>query len=184
MFVSNHKQILRQKLLQLREQSTPAMKLAVMQQIQSFVSTQTLDSVGVYWPIKNELDVLAPCLAVKTIPTLALPCCLSKTDMEFRVWQPEQALVRDYFDIPCPSSNNPTIVPSVCLVPCLGVSPDGFRLGYGAGFYDRYIQHCRQHNEMTTFWGVILSCQIMDIPTDAHDMRLDGYISEQGITYL
>lgn len=69
---------------------------------------------------------------------------------------------------------------SLCIVPMLGFSEDGSRIGYGKGYYDRLLQKYPHIYKI----GLAFSCQKCDeIPTTAHDIRMDLIITEHGIVY-
>lgn len=65
----------------------------------------------------------------------------------------------------------------VAVIPLLAFDPAGNRLGYGAGYYDRFlIRRCRVMKI-----GIAYSCQQVDaIPTDANDVRMDWIVTENG----
>jgi len=61
------------------------------------------------------------------------------------------------------------------LVPALAVSQKGDRLGWGAGFYDRFISKYQPQFNV----ALIFDCQLVDqLPTTEFDQKLDGAISE------
>lgn len=72
----------------------------------------------------------------------------------------------------------PFSLPGLCLTPGLAFDKDGYRLGYGGGFYDRFFaQH--PYIERT---GIGFSCQIYDrIPRQPHDIRLQAIVTDAGI---
>lgn len=98
--------------------------------------------LGVYQPIASEPD---PMPAVRSWlsegmnRTLALPWCLdsSASVMVYRIWHPGEALVPDAAGIPAAAGQQ--VIPDILLVPCLGWSAKHFRLGYGGGYFDRYL---------------------------------------------
>jgi 5-formyltetrahydrofolate cyclo-ligase len=58
---------------------------------------------------------------------------------------------------------------------------EGYRLGYGGGFYDRTLAHLRQKNRDTLAVGVCYAgLQVDRVPHDEHDQRLDWIVTEQG----
>ncbi len=68
----------------------------------------------------------------------------------------------------------------VILVPCVGIDYSGRRLGYGGGFYDRYLRTCTAVKV-----GVVCSEQIVaHIPGENHDMPMDAWVSENGFIKL
>ena len=69
---------------------------------------------------------------------------------------------------------------SVCIVPMLGFGKNGSRIGYGKGYYDRFL-HRYSHIYKV---GAAFSCQKCDeIPITADDIRMDLIITEHGIAY-
>lgn len=70
------------------------------------------------------------------------------------------------------------------VVPGLGFSKSGARIGYGRGFYDRTLGLLRGAGEARAV-GFAFSCQLVsDIPTDPHDQRVDAWTTELGYTAL
>ena len=68
----------------------------------------------------------------------------------------------------------------LAIVPCMSCSHDGRRLGYGGGYYDRYLGRTRAVK------AVICRERIMraDIPVEPHDQMMDMVISEKGVRRL
>lgn len=92
------------------------------------------------WPIKNEYDArhFAKTLRARGALT-ALPVVVApKSPLVFREWHPGVALAQGALDIPYPVSSR-EIVPEAVLLPMNGWDSAGYRLGYGAGFFDRTL---------------------------------------------
>lgn len=65
------------------------------------------------------------------------------------------------------------------LVPGLMFTNEGLRLGYGGGYYDRFLLGCR--SDVRTI-GIAFHCQICDaLPTHSHDIRMRALITERGV---
>ena len=100
------------------------------------------DTLLCFSPVRDEPDLtalykLARERGIKT----AFPRCVG-TQMTFHVVQNESELLRGRFGIPTPQDGAPQVVcdtRTLCLLPALAVSKDGTRLGYGGGFYDRFL---------------------------------------------
>jgi 5,10-methenyltetrahydrofolate synthetase len=92
------------------------------------------------WPIKGEYDARHLARTLRTLGSLtALPVVVApKTPLAFREWHPGVRLVNGPLDIPYPA-DSPEIVPDVVLLPMNGWDRMGYRLGYGAGFFDRTL---------------------------------------------
>jgi 5-formyltetrahydrofolate cyclo-ligase len=98
------------------------------------------DTLGLYWPMKGEFNPLEAALAAQAEwgCRLALPFARREpVEMHFRAWSGEDPEGVDECGLPSPSGK--PIEPDVVLVPCLGFSAEGYRLGYGGGYFDRYL---------------------------------------------
>ena len=72
----------------------------------------------------------------------------------------------------------PLVVPTVLLIPLLGFDKEGYRLGYGGGFYDRTLRSLRAHMSVLAI-GIAFSGQEMVLPHDEYDERLDWIVTEK-----
>jgi len=71
---------------------------------------------------------------------------------------------------------------TVALLPGMGFAPDGSRIGRGNGGYDRWLKDLRARNPGAMVWGIALDCQMVtQIPTEAHDERVDLVITPRGV---
>jgi len=100
------------------------------------------DALLLYLPTKGEPD-LTPLLelALKRAIPVYLPHC-DENGMRFLQYTKEHALVRDRFGILAPKADAKEAVPSaktLCVIPGLAADQSGTRLGYGGGFYDRFL---------------------------------------------
>jgi 5-formyltetrahydrofolate cyclo-ligase len=93
------------------------------------------------------------------------------------------ALVPSTFGVPEPIGNEIPADPDdidTIIIPMLGFDHQGGRIGYGAGYYDRFLA---KHPSMRKI-GIAFACQEMDeIPLDENDIPLDRIITEDGIVY-
>lgn len=98
--------------------------------------------------------------------------------MEFRIWDGQPPSGKDECGIPSPKSQK--CVPDVVLVPCVGFTPQGWRLGYGGGYFDRFMA---AHPEVTAI-GMSWDIGQMDAETfspQLHDQPLMAVITESNI---
>jgi 5-formyltetrahydrofolate cyclo-ligase len=80
------------------------------------------------------------------------------------------------FGIPEPSASAPEVEPQVLVVPGLAFDRSGHRLGYGGGFYDRYL--CRSR-ALTI--GIALAAHVCDpLPAEPHDQAVSWLVTEAG----
>lgn len=96
--------------------------------------------VSLYWPFRGEVD-LRPWMAKACAAGLrtALPVVLGKGQaLVFREWTPNARLERGIWNILQPA-DGASVVPTIVIAPLVGFDPDGYRLGYGGGFFDRTL---------------------------------------------
>ena len=73
-----------------------------------------------------------------------------------------------------------TFSPDLIFVPLLAFSAKGERLGYGGGYYDRTLEVLRQKNEIFACGVAYAGQEVESLPTDMHDAKLDGILTENG----
>jgi 5-formyltetrahydrofolate cyclo-ligase len=110
----------------------------IERQLDGFLPELRRGLVGVYWPIRREFDPLP--FARRFIAaggSVALPAVIRDgAPLEFRRWTEETRMAKGVYDIPYPAEGE-ALVPASLIVPLLGFDDAGYRLGYGAGYYDR-----------------------------------------------
>ena len=109
-----------------------------------------------------------------------VPKCISKGIMEVYEIHSMDDLAPGKYGILEPVDTCEKISPKeidLALIPCLSCSRDGRRLGYGGGYYDRYL------NQVKGTLAVLCRTDLMcdEIPTEGHDKNMDFVICEEGI---
>jgi 5-formyltetrahydrofolate cyclo-ligase len=98
------------------------------------------ETLGIYWPIRGEIDVRD--LAAEHVEAggrVALPVVVEKgAPVEFWRWEPGMQMQRGFWNIPVPPERA-VLEPDALLVPLVGFDRNGYRLGYGGGYYDRTL---------------------------------------------
>jgi 5,10-methenyltetrahydrofolate synthetase len=132
------------------------------------------------WPIKGEYDArhLARTLRARGALT-ALPVVVApKTPLIFREWHPGVDMAKGALNIPYPLGS-PEIIPQAVLLPMNGWDSKGYRLGYGAGFFDRTLASLPKR-PLTI--GVTYELAKMDtIHPQSWDIPLDYVVTERGV---
>jgi 5,10-methenyltetrahydrofolate synthetase len=136
--------------------------------------------LGLCWPFKAEFDArhFAARLRRSGVQT-ALPVVRAAGQgLEFRVWSPGAHMERGVYGIPFPR-DSATVLPDLLLVPPVGMDAQGFRLGYGGGYFDRTLaaQHPRP---LCVAVGFGIS-RIPSIQPQAHDIGMDALVTERGL---
>ncbi len=136
-------------------------------------------------PIRDEIDIWPLLSALQNDGRrIGLPVVTgAKESLVFREWTPDCPMETDRFGVSIPAANKP-MSPRLILVPLLAFTARGERLGYGGGYYDRTLAALRAQSEIFAC-GVAYAGQEVDtLPTDEHDERLDGILTEDGFRRL
>lgn len=137
-------------------------------------------TVGFYWPYRGEYD---PHPVMSTLQrrgaVLALPEVESeKKLLYFRRWWKEAPMKIGAYNIPVTDDTELVIVNAI-IVPMLGFDMQGYRLGYGGGYYDRTITRI---NPNPLVIGVAFEILRLDnIYPRLHDVAMDFIVTEAGI---
>ena len=132
------------------------------------------------WPIRNEYDArhLAKTLreagALTALPVVVAP----KSPLAFREWHPGVELARGPFEIPYPA-NSRELAPQAVLLPMNGWDAQGYRLGYGGGFFDRTLASLEKKP-----LAIGVSYELARLPTihpQAWDIPMDYVVTERGV---
>lgn len=164
---------LRRQLLAARRDfaATPAFQAAehaLRQALADLLAQLEPELLGVYWPLPGEFD-----LGVQPCPR-ALPFARrDPAEMVFRRWDGTAPTTQDECGIA--TATGAVAVPDVVLVPCVGFTREGFRLGYGGGYFDRWLA---AHPGVTTV-GVAWSGVETHFPVEAHDRALTVILTER-----
>jgi len=137
--------------------------------------------VSGFWPIKDEIDIRPLMIGLFSEGCqLALPVVQGKgKPLLFRAWRPGDPLEQGVFGTLQPQARRETIEPDVLIVPMLACDAEGWRLGYGGGFYDRTLLGLRARRQVTAI-GVGFNAQLVDdVPHGPDDQRLDWLLTDK-----
>ncbi|MBR6897801.1 MAG: 5-formyltetrahydrofolate cyclo-ligase [Lachnospiraceae bacterium] len=151
----------------------------ICNRILSSCAYKTAGTVFAYAPFGSEADVMPIVLqALKDHKTVAFPRCEEKGVMRFYAIASEDDLVQGRYGIrePKQGCRDVEVKNGLMLVPMTAFTPQLDRLGYGGGYYDRYVGE----SPFVTYAGVAFSSQMTDfIPVEEHDKRPDIIITEK-----
>lgn len=144
---------------------------------------QRASTVLLYAPVGSEVSLVELWRVARDMgKSVAFPRCDTKTEtMQFYLLRPDCRLIRNgAYGIPEPPEDAPLCVPdehTLCIVPALSFDLYGERIGYGKGYYDKYL---------ADFPGVTLGVlyaetMLKRIPTEEHDLPVDCMVTENGL---
>lgn len=132
------------------------------------------------WPIKNEYDArhfartLRERGALTALPVVVAP----RTPLAFREWHPGVELAHGPLGIPYPVSS-PLLTPDAVLLPMNGWDAQGYRLGYGAAFFDRTLASLAKRPVVI---GVSYElARLESIYPQSWDIPMDYVVTERGV---
>jgi len=108
---------------------------------------------------------------------IAIPKCIGR-NMVFISVNSLDELIRSSFGVDEPSDGIKItdFHNTVCIVPALRFDRDGYRLGWGGGFYDRFLSGYTGHSI-----GICYEDNCGNVPTDIYDIAVNSVITENGI---
>ena len=174
---------------ELRKQVLQEMKALPRQQKQ-FID-QALTERLLQHPFYQEAEVIATYLsfphefqtqelieqALKDGKKVLIPKTYPKGRMEFVVYDPQQ-LAKTSFGLLEPQGDLEVVEPSqidLIHVPGLAFTTEGYRIGYGGGYYDRYLEHFTGHTLSTVY-----PCQVQEFNSENHDIPVQEVLIYDG----
>lgn len=141
-------------------------------------------TVSAFWSMGSEIDTRPLLRALhERGHTIGLPVTIKRgLPLVFRAWTPDLKLVSGGFGTHVPGPAQPEVVPRVVLVPLLTFDRDGYRLGYGGGFYDRTLAALRARGPVLAVGLAFAAQEVEAVPRGEHDQRLDWIVTEAGAT--
>ena len=141
------------------------------------------NSLSLYYPTNYELNILKllEITKIKKIKTL-LPVIKNKNNMNFVEWQYLDPLKVNNFGMLDPCLQTKFLIPDVMLIPLLAFDSQNNRIGYGKGFYDKYLKKFLRNKKKITTIGVAFSFQKYNkLPISKLDVKLDYILTEKGL---
>jgi len=154
----------------------------VAARLDEIVESRDARTIGLYWPIKREINLLpwAEALARRRAVTLCLPVVVTrKAPLEYWRWRQGEALDRGFWDIPVPAKRDP-VTPDLMLAPLVGFDRANFRLGYGGGYFDRTLAALEASHPPRPFViGIGYGFSALEsIFPEPHDIPMDAVLTE------
>ena len=141
--------------------------------------------VAGFWPLENEPDLRPVYEDLHTQGHIvALPIVVKKqSPLEFHAWHPTDTLKPGAFGVLEPARGE-KLMPDVLLIPTLGFTDQGMRIGYGGGYYDRTLAHLNTAGKdflaLGIAWDQARIKEQADYQPEAHDYPLDEILTPSG----
>ena len=178
-----NKSEIRNKILNIRKQNNSKNLEIDFKDIQKILKKQKLYNkiVGGYYPYNYEID------AIKILDNfekqnfqISLPKIKKDFQMDFFTWSNKEPLSINKYGIPEPISDE-IVEPSILLLPLVAFDKNLNRIGYGGGFYDRYLKKIKKNKKIITI-GLAYSFQkVKKVPINEYDIKLDFIVTNKKI---
>ncbi len=174
---------LRSKILNLRKKNLYKKLSLYPDRIYQFLKTNKINfkNVGGYYPCNYEIDDLDMLNFLRNkSANISLPIIRENNQMDFFEWTNKDPLKINKYGIVEPTLGK-KVYPDIIFVPLVAYDDDLNRLGYGGGFYDRYLKKMTKIKKILKI-GLGFSYQkLKKIPTNNYDKKLDLIITEKNI---
>jgi 5,10-methenyltetrahydrofolate synthetase len=141
----------------------------------TIIAANRITSVGLYWPIKQEINLLPWAHGLERL-ALCLPVVVTpKAPLEYWRWTQGEALSRGIWNIPVPARRD-VVLPDLMLAPVVGFDRAKYRLGYGGGYFDRTLASL-QRRPMVVGIGYAFSALETIFP-QPHDIPMDAVVTD------
>lgn len=167
-----------------RAQMTPEERAIATQRLRSallaFIGRRRGVAVAGFWPLGGEVNIVPLLRSWHDLGGVILLPRVEAADrpLRFLHWTPSTVLQTGGFGVDEPPADAPEHVPDIVLVPLLAVDREGFRVGYGGGYYDRTLA---AHPAAVAI-GVAFDMQRVErCPHAEHDIPLTHLATESGV---
>jgi 5-formyltetrahydrofolate cyclo-ligase len=147
-----------------------------------FIEPKSGSIVSGFSAIRDEIDPAALLTRLQAEGHhLCLPVMQGKGQpLVFRAWAPGDAMGKVQWGIAEPLPDKPELEPDIVLVPLLAFDGEGYRLGYGGGFYDRTLQRLRTLKPVIAIGIAYDELKVDAVPHQGYDQRLDWVLTPSG----
>ena len=172
---------LRKKIIKLRKKKYFEIRISnkVVDNFSNKINLSKNKIIGGYFPINFEFDCLQ---ILKKFHVegynVSLPIIKKNHQMDFYKWNLDDPLTISSFGIPQPIKLK-KVYPDILLVPIVAFDQSRNRIGYGGGFYDRYLRKISKIKKCLTIGLAFSHQKVNKIKTGKFDKKLDLILTEK-----
>ena len=156
--------------------------LQIQKHALEIIDTRDIDNIALYFPFRNEVNTN---ILVKTFTNLHkniyMPKVLDETNMAFNLLCNKSKFSINKFGIKELDNTDYIDINNIDLmfIPMVGVDPNGYRLGYGSGYYDRIISSFDEQSIKPLLVGLAFEYQVFEMHFgEMHDLKYNLVFSE------
>ena len=152
---------------------------AAQKALAAFLAPHAGKTLAGYIPIRTEINPL-PVMAAWDA-TVCVPVIRGDGEpLDFHQWTSATRMIAGRFGADIPEAGI-AAVPQVLIVPLVAFNAQGYRLGYGGGFYDRSLQGLRARGPVLAIGFAYAAQEADSLPLEPTDQRLDAVVTEDGV---
>ena len=171
--------IVREQIGALSQEYLADSNLGIFQNVVSLPEFKAAETLMIYYSVDREPDTMKiAARALELKKRVAFPFCYRGGIMDARLVSSLDELVPAMLGIPSPIGDASVVAPSeldFIVVPALAYDAAGFRLGYGGGYYDRYLPQTRAFRVGIARENLLRD----DIPREPHDIAVNCLVTEK-----
>ena len=134
---------------------------------------------GGYFPVNYEIDCLEVLKRLESKKfNISLPIIKKSNSMEFFKYSFKEPLKINKYGIPEPIKKK-KLIPNILLVPLVAFDKNLYRIGYGGGYYDKYLAKLKKKKNFLSIGFAFSFQQIKKVPKEKFDRKLDFVITEK-----
>ena len=176
-----NKSIIRKKILKIRKKNSHKNLKINFNYVLKLLKKRKINIklIGGYYPYNyeiNSIEILKKFEEKKY--SISLPKIKRNKKMNFYHWSLKDPLTVNEYGIPEPIKKK-IVYPNILLVPLVAFDKNLNRIGYGGGFYDRYIKRISKIKKIFTIGLAYSFQQVKKIPINKYDIKLDYIITEK-----
>lgn len=184
--IASAKRLLREKMMAQRAAMDVAERTEAASKIAEtgleFMPVAPGSTVSAFAAIGDEIDPLPLLTRLHGSGLkLGLPVVIGRGQpLQFRSWSPGEPLMDAPFGLRVPSPEAREVTPEILFVPLLAFDAQGYRLGYGGGYYDRTLATLRAKGSVVAIGLAYDSQEVDAVPHANYDERLDWVLTPSG----
>ena len=175
-----NKSVIRKKILKVRKKKSKNLEINFGNILKILNKSKISGKIiGGYYPYNHEVNTLKILEKFEKLNyQISLPKIKKNSQMDFFKWSVKDLLSINKYGIPEPITDK-IVYPNILLVPLIAFDKHLNRVGYGGGFYDRYLERVKKIKNIMTI-GLAYSFQkVQKIPVNKYDIKLDFIVTNE-----
>ncbi len=178
----NIRKILSEKRNLIKRNTSQEFSIDAFNKLTEKIEFNLVDCIGSFMSIRSEISTYQLNTSILEMKKkLAFPTIKKNSEtLTFKTTDSDKNFKLGKFNIPEPTNDNVEIIPQLFFVPCLGFDLNGYRIGYGGGFYDKTFAKLKKLNLLFYTVGFAYDDQKQNqLPTEQFDYKLDFVLTEK-----